>query len=88
MLLILLGLIVLIASGPIVKKDYRLIRFKNTFRAIGFAIMLIGILMSSLIQIDAGEIGVKKLFGKVQKDVLGSGLHFINPLLEIQKTGC
>jgi len=28
---------------------------------------------------------VKKLFGKVQKEVLGSGLHFINPLLEIQK---
>jgi regulator of protease activity HflC (stomatin/prohibitin superfamily) len=28
---------------------------------------------------------VKKLFGQVQKDVLPSGLHFVNPLLEIEK---
>ena len=27
----------------------------------------------------------KILFGNIQKDVLGSGLHFINPLLEIKK---
>ena len=29
--------------------------------------------------------GVKKLFGKVQNDVLPSGLHFINPVLEIER---
>jgi regulator of protease activity HflC (stomatin/prohibitin superfamily) len=34
--------------------------------------------------IDAGQIGVKVLFGKVQNDVLGSGLHFINPLMEVR----
>jgi regulator of protease activity HflC (stomatin/prohibitin superfamily) len=42
-------------------------------------------MVSGIQQIDAGEVGVKKLFGKVQKDVLGSGLHFINPLLQIEK---
>jgi regulator of protease activity HflC (stomatin/prohibitin superfamily) len=45
--------------------------------------MLIGIITSCVVQIEAGEVGVKKLFGKVQNDVLGSGLHFINPLLEV-----
>src|SRR5262249_32588664 len=35
--------------------------------------------------IEAGEIGVKKLFGRVQDDVLGSGLHFINPLMDVEK---
>ena len=29
--------------------------------------------------------GVKKLFGSIQNDVLGSGLHFINPLLDVEK---
>jgi regulator of protease activity HflC (stomatin/prohibitin superfamily) len=28
---------------------------------------------------------VKKLFGKVQSDVLSSGLHFINPLMDVEK---
>lgn len=39
---------------------------------------------SGIKQIDAGEVGVKVLFGKVQSDVLESGLHFINPVLEVK----
>jgi regulator of protease activity HflC (stomatin/prohibitin superfamily) len=38
-----------------------------------------------VIQIEAGHVGVKKLFGKIQEDILTSGLHFINPLLEVEK---
>jgi regulator of protease activity HflC (stomatin/prohibitin superfamily) len=60
-------------------------RYVTPLRIAGLVIILIGIVITSVIQIDAGEVGVKKLFGKVQKDVLGSGLHFINPLLEIHK---
>ena len=45
--------------------------------------LLLGIFFSAIIQIDAGEVGVKKLFGKVQNDVLPSGLHIINPLMEV-----
>src|SRR5678810_147013 len=47
--------------------------------------MLIGISISCFIQIDAGQVGVKKSSGKVQPDVLESGLHFINPLYEVEK---
>ena len=36
-----------------------------------------------IVQIDAGEVGVKKLFGKVQPDVITSGLHVINPLMDV-----
>ena len=32
-----------------------------------------------------GQIGVKSLFGKVQNDVLSSGLHFINPFVEVSR---
>jgi len=34
-------------------------------------------------QIDAGNVGVKSLYGSVQPDILESGLHLINPLLEV-----
>jgi regulator of protease activity HflC (stomatin/prohibitin superfamily) len=34
-------------------------------------------------QIDAGKVGVKSLYGSVQPDVLESGLHLINPLLDV-----
>jgi regulator of protease activity HflC (stomatin/prohibitin superfamily) len=34
-------------------------------------------------QINAGQVGVKSLYGKVQPDILESGLHLVNPLLDI-----
>jgi len=51
--------------------------------AVGF--ILLGIITSSFVQIDAGYVGVTKLFGKVQPTVLNSGLHFINPLYEVER---
>jgi regulator of protease activity HflC (stomatin/prohibitin superfamily) len=33
--------------------------------------------------IDAGQVGVKTLFGKVEDEVLYSGLNVINPLMEV-----
>jgi regulator of protease activity HflC (stomatin/prohibitin superfamily) len=85
MILIILGLFLLIAAGAITRSDERIKRFRVPIRGIGALILLIGIMVSGIQQIDAGEVGVKKLFGKVQNDVLGSGLHFINPLLQIEK---
>jgi regulator of protease activity HflC (stomatin/prohibitin superfamily) len=40
-------------------------------------------LSSAFKQIDAGKVGVKSLFGNVQSDVLESGLHMVNPLVDI-----
>jgi regulator of protease activity HflC (stomatin/prohibitin superfamily) len=34
-------------------------------------------------QIDAGKVGVQSLYGNVQPDILESGLHLINPLLDV-----
>lgn len=45
--------------------------------------MILGVLTSCIKQIDAGKIGVKSLFGKVEPDVLNSGLNFINPLVDV-----
>jgi regulator of protease activity HflC (stomatin/prohibitin superfamily) len=54
-------------------------------RLVSFLLIIVGILSKSFVQIEPGQIGVKTLFGKVQDDVLPSGLNFINPLLEIRR---
>jgi regulator of protease activity HflC (stomatin/prohibitin superfamily) len=60
-------------------------KYANVGRIIAFVIILLGISTACVKQIDAGEVGVKKLFGSIQADVLPSGLHFVNPLLEVEK---
>jgi regulator of protease activity HflC (stomatin/prohibitin superfamily) len=59
-------------------------RFTNPTRVVGILVILIGVLISCIVQVDAGEIGVQKLFGKIQNNVLHSGLHFINPLVTVE----
>ena len=64
-------------------ESYR--RYAKPVTTVGFILFIIGISISCFVQIDAGEVGVKKLFGKVQPDVLQSGLHFINPLYKVER---
>ncbi len=52
-------------------------------RLFSLILVLLGVLTASVVQIDAGYIGVKKLFGKIQTDVLHSGLHMVNPLVDV-----
>jgi len=51
--------------------------------AIGAAVSILGFSFSAIVQIDAGEVGVQSLFGQVQSNILPSGLHLINPLMEV-----
>ena len=84
MILIILGILVLI-TGFAVQNNEQFGRFAKTIRSVAILLMIIGILVKCIVQIDAGQIGVKSLFGKVQNDVLQSGLHFINPLAEVRR---
>jgi regulator of protease activity HflC (stomatin/prohibitin superfamily) len=84
MIWIIFGILIFALSGALVKNNAALARYRNVGRLIGLLVILLGIIVASVVQIDAGNIGVKVLFGKVQNDVLGSGLHFVNPLLEIR----
>ena len=85
MFLIILGFIILLVGFALARGDEKFKRFANPLRFIALIMMLLGVLTSCIIQIDAGQVGVKKLFGKIQPDVLNSGLHFINPLMEVDK---
>ena len=84
MFLLVLGFIILIV-GIVFRSIITVARYARGFILAGLVVMIIGVSLSCFIQIDAGQVGVKKLFGKVQPDVLESGLHFINPLYEVEK---
>jgi len=58
-------------------------KFSHLFKIAGFVVIAIGLLSSAFKQIDAGKVGVKSLYGNVQPDILESGLHIVNPLLDI-----
>ena len=85
MIFLILGLIIFFIGIALHRGDDNLKRFGNPLRLIGLLFVLIGVLTACVIQIDAGQVGVQKLFGKVQDNVLGSGLHFINPVVEVVK---
>ncbi|MEO6452427.1 MAG: prohibitin family protein [Ginsengibacter sp.] len=84
MIWIILGLIIFGLTGVIIKNNIALSKYGKTGRFIGLLLVLVGIITAGVVQIDAGNIGVKVLFGSVQKDILQSGLHYVNPLLDIK----
>ncbi len=84
MALIILGILLLIV-GLALQRNEQFYRYAGIVRNISFLVIIAGVLSKSIVQINAGQIGVKTLFGKVQNDVLGSGLHFINPLMEVRR---
>lgn len=83
MALITIGILLLFVSFVIRNPDMGMSRVMRFFRIAGALLILIGFLFSSFVEIDAGKIGIKKLFGKVQSDILESGLHIINPLMNV-----
>ena len=85
MSLIILGLLILVAGIVARRHMSTFSPYAVYLRAIGFVILLIGILSSCIVQIGPGEVGVQILFGSVQNNTLPSGLHFINPLIDVQR---
>lgn len=85
MLLIILGIAAFLAAGSLRKMQSPFPGYTGIIRIVGIIMICLGILTSCIVQINAGEIGVQTLFGKVQNDVLTSGLHFINPLVDVNR---
>jgi regulator of protease activity HflC (stomatin/prohibitin superfamily) len=83
-LFIIIGVILLIVSFALRSNvNSPFFKFSNTLKIIGVLVIALGIFSSMFKQIDAGKVGVKSLYGSVQSDVLESGLHLINPLLDV-----
>ena len=83
MVLIILGIIFFIIGSALMKGDERVLRIAKPFRMVGLLLAVFGVITASVRQVDAGFVGVKILFGKVQQQTISSGLNFINPLMSV-----
>lgn len=81
--ILVLGIIIFII-GTFLRSNRELGQYSNYIRLGGILLFFIGLIFKSVVTIDAGNVGVKLLFGKVQDDVLSSGFHFVNPLVEVR----
>ncbi|MBK6329564.1 MAG: prohibitin family protein [Bacteroidetes bacterium] len=87
MLTIIIGVILFLASSRLplsLNKYQEPSKIKNGLRIAALLLIVFGVFTSCIKQIDAGFIGVQSLFGKIQQKTLGSGLNFVNPLMEIK----
>ncbi|MCQ6961242.1 prohibitin family protein [Mucilaginibacter aquariorum] len=83
MFLIIVGIVVLVAGIMVKRSPEPVGRFGGLISIVGIAVAAIGLVFSVFKVIDPGKVGVQILFGKVQNDVLESGLHIINPLVDV-----
>ena len=85
MILIILGLVAFFAAGSLSKMQHPLPNYTKTVRIVAFILIALGVFTSCIVQIDAGKIGTQSLFGKVDNTVLRSGLHLINPMMDVNQ---
>jgi len=81
--LVIIGVIVLAIGFSLKKSNSPLTQFAGTIKMIGAGIIIVGAVLASIVQINPGEIGVQKLFGKVNNNILESGLNVVNPLVDV-----
>jgi regulator of protease activity HflC (stomatin/prohibitin superfamily) len=83
MFLIIVGIVLFLAGQGIGSPNLVFSKYSPTFKIVGIVFALIGILTSAVKQIDAGEVGVQSVFGKVVPETLSSGLNFVNPIANV-----
>lgn len=83
MLILVLGVIVLVAGTVLKRSPQPGNRFGGIVTIAGIVIIALGALSSTFKVIEPGMVGVQVLFGKVQDRPLESGLHMINPFVEV-----
>jgi regulator of protease activity HflC (stomatin/prohibitin superfamily) len=87
-LVVILGIVIFLFGASFIRNLPQNGQIKNlsgNTRIVGIGLIVLGVLMASVVQVETGYIGVKKLFGKVQPDILESGMSFINPLMDVEK---
>ncbi len=84
MAFVIISIVIMIVGFFIMKTNDKVSVLGRPVLGVGLIIFIIGIMWSCFAQIDSGYVGVQKLFGNVRPDILNSGLHMINPLLEIE----
>jgi len=83
MLIAILGVILLIVGIVLKRSPEPGSHFAGIISTVGLVVVVLGVLLSGVKIIDPGKVGVQVLFGKVQDQVLESGLHIINPAVQV-----
>ena len=83
MFVAIIGIILLVVGTMVKRSPEPGSRFGGIIRLVGIIVIALGLLFSVFKVIEPGKVGVQVLFGKVQDDVLESGLHIINPLVDV-----
>jgi len=81
--LVIVGALIAAVGYTANKSDSPAKPYAGIIKIVGIIILIVGVLISSVVQINPGEIGVQKLFGKVNDKTLESGLNVVNPLVEV-----
>ncbi len=69
-ILIIIGLVLVAVGFNISKIKSPASPFAGIIKIAGFIIIVVAVLLSSVVQVNPGEIGVQKLFGKVSNKTL------------------
>lgn len=83
MFIIFFGIAVIVIGFLLANNESPAKPYSGMTKIIGFLILLVGAGLASVKQIEPGDVGVQKLFGKVNNNILESGLNVINPLVEV-----
>ena len=83
MALVFIGILLFVGIRMSGKGQSPWFKYQALGKSIAVVLILLGLLSSMIVQIDAGTIGVQSLFGKVQTNTLEPGLNFINPLVKV-----
>jgi regulator of protease activity HflC (stomatin/prohibitin superfamily) len=83
MFFIFLGVMLFIAGNAISNPNLVFSKYSKTLKVVGAVFAILGLTSSAVVQVDAGEVGVQSVFGKVQPSTLNSGLNFVNPLAKV-----
>jgi regulator of protease activity HflC (stomatin/prohibitin superfamily) len=84
MSVIIVGIIILIIGFVAAKADEPMLRkYRSMIKTVGVIVVLIGMSIACVVQVEPGMVGVQKLFGKVSNNILESGLNIVNPLVQV-----
>lgn len=85
MFFITLGILALIVGSILSRSNPKLEGAGRVVRIIAATFILLGLASSCFVQIQAGQVGVKTLFGKIQEGILTEGLNVMNPMIDVRR---
>jgi len=83
MFFIFLGAAILTVAFVLRAIDGRFLGVFRTLATVAAVLIVAGAVRSAVVTIDSGELGVVRVFGKVNPVPLSPGIHFINPVADV-----